>query len=104
MRKQKLKSLIHDLEILVDSLKTEIYSDTNIHQVSKLVHITKMTMTTTDMRTNTRAKKLVKVLEKIISQEHLYTDEQLREMKQALRVVKKEMDILNTKLKRGFGS
>ena len=56
------------------------------------------------MRTNTRAKKLVKVLEKIISQEHLYTDEQLREMKQALRVVKKEMDILNTKLKRGFGS
>ena len=28
MRKKKLKSLIHDLEILVDSLKTEIYSDT----------------------------------------------------------------------------
>jgi len=72
--------------------------------VSKLVRITKMTMTTTDMRTNTRAKRLVKVLEKLIAQEHLYTDEQLREMKQALRVVKKEMDILNTKLKRGFGS
>ena len=72
--------------------------------MSKLVRITKMTMTTTDMRTNTRAKRLVKVLEKIIAQEHLYTDEQLREMKQALRVVKKEMDILNTKLKRGFGS
>ena len=71
--------------------------------MSKLVRITKMTMTTTDMRTNTRAKRLVKVLEKIIAQEHLYTDEQLREMKQALRVVKKEMDILNTKLKRGFG-
>ena len=59
---------------------------------------------TTDMRTNTRAKRLVKVLEKLISQEHLYTDDQLKEMKQALRVVKKEMDILNTKLKRGFGS
>ena len=72
--------------------------------MSKLVRITKMTMMTTDMRTNTRAKKLVKVLEKIIAQEHLYTDEQLREMKQALRGVKKEMDILNTKLKRGFGS
>ena len=70
----------------------------------KLVRITKMTMTMTVMRTNTRAKRLVKVLEKIIAQEHLYTDEQLREMKQALRVVKKEMDILNTKLKRGFGS
>ena len=72
--------------------------------MSKLVRITKMTMTMTVMRTNTRAKRLVKVLEKIIAQEHLYTDEQLREMKQALRVVQKEMDILNTKLKRGFGS
>jgi len=61
-------------------------------------------MTTTDMRTNTRAKRLVKVLEKLIAQEHLYTDEQLKEMKQALRVVKKEMNNLNTKLKRGFGS
>tara|TARA_X000001036_G_scaffold264067_1_gene245453 strand:- start:321 stop:506 length:186 start_codon:yes stop_codon:yes gene_type:complete len=61
-------------------------------------------MMTTDMRTNTRAKRLVKVLEKLIAQEHLYTDEQLKEMKQALRVVKKEMNNLNTKLKRGFGS
>ena len=61
-------------------------------------------MMTTDMQTNTRAKRLVKVLEKLIAQEHLYTDEQLKEMKQALRVVKKEMNNLNTKLKRGFGS
>ena len=61
-------------------------------------------MMTTDMRTNTRAKRLVKVLEKLIAQEHLYTDDQLKEMKQALRVVKKEMNNLNTKLKRGFGS
>ena len=69
-----------------------------------MVRITKTKMTTTDMRTNTRAKRLVKVLEKLISQEHLYTDDQLKEMKQALRVVKKEMNNLNTKLKRGFGS
>ena len=31
MRKQKLKSLLQDLEILVDSLKTEIYSDTKAY-------------------------------------------------------------------------
>ena len=31
MRKQKLKSLLHDLEILVDSLKTAIYSDTKAY-------------------------------------------------------------------------
>ena len=72
--------------------------------MSKPVRITKTKMMTTDMRTNTRAKRLVKVLEKLISQEHLYTDDQLKEMKQALRVVKKEMNNLNTKLKRGFGS
>ena len=58
----------------------------------------------TSTTNNARAKRLVKLLKKLIAQEHLYTDEQLREMKQALRVVKKEMDILNTKLKRGFGS
>ena len=45
------------------------------------------------MQRKPRAKRLVKVLEKLIAQEHLYTDEQL-----------KEMNILNTKLKRGFGS
>ena len=72
--------------------------------MSKLVHITKMTMMTTDMRTNTRAKKLIKVLEKIIAQEHLYSEEQLKDMKKQLRVAKEEMNILNTKLKRGFGS
>ena len=72
--------------------------------MSKVVRITKTKMMTTDMQTNTRAKRLVKVLEKLIAQEHLYTDEQLKEMKQALRVVKKEMNNLNTKLKRGFGS
>ena len=31
MRKQKLKSLLHDLEILVDSIKTEIYADTKAY-------------------------------------------------------------------------
>ena len=56
------------------------------------------------MRTNTRAKRLVKVLEKIIAQEYLYTEEQIIEMKKQLRVVKEEMNNLNTKLKRGFGS
>ena len=58
---------------------------------------------TTDMRTNTRAKKLVKVLEKIIAQEHLYTDEQLKDMKKQLRVVEEEMNNLDSKLKKGFG-
>ena len=55
--------------------------------------------------TNTaRAKRLVKLLKKLIAQEYLYSEEQVIEMKRQLRVVKEEMNNLNTKLKRGFGS
>ena len=57
-----------------------------------------------DMQTNTRTKKLVKLLETFIAQEYLYTEEQVIAMKKQLRVVKEEMNNLNTKLKRGFGS
>ena len=56
------------------------------------------------MSTNSRTKKLVKLLETFIAQEYLYTEEQIIEMKKQLRVVKEEMNNLNTKLKRGFGS
>ena len=60
-----------------------------------------MDTSTTD---NARAKRLVKLLKKLIAQEHLYSEEQLKDMKKQLRVAKEEMNILNTKLKRGFGS
>ena len=69
-----------------------------------LVHTTETKMMTMDMQTNTRTKKLVKLLEKLIAQEYLYSEEQIIEMKKQLRVVKEEMNNLNTKLKRGFGS
>ncbi len=69
-----------------------------------LVLTTKTMMTTMGMRTNSRTKKLVKLLEMFIAQEYLYTEEQIIEMKRQLRVVKEEMNNLNTKLKRGFGS
>ena len=69
-----------------------------------LVHITETKMMTMDMRTNTRTKKLVKLLERLIAQEYLYSEEQIIAMKKQLRVVKEEMNNLNTKLKRGFGS
>ena len=69
-----------------------------------LVLTIKTMMTTMGMRTNSRTKKLVKLLEMFIAQEYLYTEEQIIEMKRQLRVVKEEMNNLNTKLKRGFGS
>ncbi len=50
-----------------------------------------------------RAKRLVKLLKRLIAQEHLYSDEQLIDMKKQLKVVQEEMDGLNRKLKKGFG-
>ena len=68
------------------------------------VHTIKTMMMTMDTQTNTRTKRLVKLLETLIAQEYLYSEEQVIEMKRQLRVVKEEMNNLNTKLKRGFGS
>ena len=59
-----------------------------------------MDTSTTD---NARGKRLVKLLKRLIAQEHLYTDEQLKDMKKQLRVVEEEMNNLDSKLKKGFG-
>lgn len=50
-----------------------------------------------------RAKELVKLLERLIKQDHLYSDKQLKEMKSQLRVVKGEIAKLETKTSKGFG-
>jgi hypothetical protein len=50
-----------------------------------------------------RAKKLVKLLERLAKQEHLYTKEKIVEMKAQLRVVKEELADLEAKTSKGFG-
>jgi len=50
-----------------------------------------------------RAKKLVKLLERLIKQEHLYTSEKIVEMRSQLRVVKEEIAELEKKTSKGFG-
>ena len=49
----------------------------------------------------TRAQRLVKMLERLLKQEHLYTDEQLRTIKSQLKVVKEEL--AQSKVSKGFG-
>lgn len=51
----------------------------------------------------TRARELIKLLERLIKQEHLYSEEQLIEMKKQLRVVKQELAELEAKTSKGFG-
>jgi hypothetical protein len=50
-----------------------------------------------------RAKKLVKLLGRLINQDHLYSDEQLKQMKSQLRVVKEELAQIEAKTSKGFG-
>ena len=50
-----------------------------------------------------RARELVKLLERMAKQEHLYSVEQLIDMKKQLRVVKQELADLEAKTSKGFG-
>ena len=50
-----------------------------------------------------RSRQLVKMLERLLKQEHLYTDEQIHDMKKQLRVVKDELAVLEAKQSKGFG-
>ena len=51
-----------------------------------------------------RSKQLVKLLKKLIKQEHLYSDKQLKEMKSQLRVVETELVQLEKLTSKGFGN
>ena len=50
-----------------------------------------------------RARKLVKLLERLVKQEHLYTEEKIIEMKQQLRTLKEEVAELEVQTSKGFG-
>ena len=59
-------------------------------------------MMTTVMQTS-RARRLVKMLERLLKQDHLYTDEQIKTMKKQLRVVKEELAASEAENSKGFG-
>jgi hypothetical protein len=50
-----------------------------------------------------RAKTLLNLLERLIKQDHLYTDDQIKEMKKQLRVLKTELAEIDAKNSKGFG-
>ena len=51
----------------------------------------------------TRAKDLIKLLEKLSKQEHLYSNDELKEIKAQLRVVKEELAKIEKQTSKGFG-
>jgi len=50
-----------------------------------------------------RARKYMKLLRRLVKQEHLYSEEKLIEMKKQLRVLEKELAELEKKVSKGFG-
>ena len=50
-----------------------------------------------------RAKQLIKLLERLVKQEHFYSDSQLKEMKSQLRLAKEELTKLEAQTSKGFG-
>mgnify|MGYP006297194883 CR=1 FL=1 len=55
-----------------------------------------------DMPTS-RARKMMKLLRRLIKQEHLYSAEQLIEMKSQLRVLEEELAEIEAQTSKGFG-
>ena len=50
-----------------------------------------------------RSKRLIKLLERLIKQDHLYTDEKIHEMKAQLRELKEQLADIEKKTSKGFG-
>ena len=46
---------------------------------------------------------MIKMLERLIKKDYLYTDDELKLMKNQLRVVKEELDAVDAKNSKGFG-
>ena len=64
----------------------------------------KYLMMTMDTRTRTKkAKELVKLLERLIKQDHLYSEENIKEMKSQLRAVKQQIADIEKENSKGFG-
>ena len=61
-------------------------------------------MMTMDTRTRTKkAKELIKLLERLIKQDHLYSQENIKEMKSQLRAVKQQIADIEKENSKGFG-
>ena len=58
-----------------------------------------------DTRTNNtnRAKKLLKLLNRLIKQEHLYSDEEILEDRKNIKSIKEEIDRIDAETFKGFG-
>ena len=55
------------------------------------------------MVTQTRAKRLIKLLERLLKQDHLYSDEKLKDIKDQLKILKEQVLLAEENNSKGFG-
>ena len=60
-------------------------------------------MMDTRISNTNRAKKLLKLLNRLIKQEHLYSDEEILEYRKNIKSIKEEIDRIDAKTFKGFG-
>ncbi len=61
------------------------------------------TMMTMGIQTSGRSKLLLTLLKRLLKQDVLYTDEELRRIRAQIKVVEEEITTLRTKQSKGFG-
>ena len=65
--------------------------------------MTNSTMMTMGIQPSSRSKLLLTLLKRLLKQDVLYTDEELRRIKAQIKVVEEEITTLKTKQSKGFG-
>jgi len=65
--------------------------------------MTNSTMMTMGIQTSSRSKLMLTLLKRLLKQDVLYTDEELRRIKAQIKVVEEEIAISKTKQSKGFG-
>ena len=104
MDRAKLKLMVRNLELLVDDIKSEVFSDVESY-VSPPPKISQDYDEILEMMMATRisrAKRLVKMLKRVLEKDYLYNDEELKLIREQLKIAKNELARIEEHTSKGF--
>ena len=104
MDRAKLKLMVRNLELLVDDIKAEVFSDVESY-VSPPPTITQdydEILEDDDGYPDQQSKRLIKLLERLLKKDYLYDKEQLKLIREQLKVAKNELAKIEEQTSKGF--
>ena len=104
MDRAKLKLMVRNLELLVDDIKAEVFSDVESY-VSPPPTISQdydEILEDDDGYPDQQAKRLIKLLERLLKKDYLYDKEQLKLIREQLKVAKNELAKIEEQTSKGF--